>query len=365
MKTGSKFVHAGLPVPSQGESFAESPVFASTYHLSGDVNSAEYQYARFGNPTWTALEAGLSELEGGETVIFPSGMAAITAILSALVVSGEKIILPADGYYATRAFAESFLIPNGIKIEFVKTTKVANHDFTGVKLVLLETPSNPLLDCIDIAEIAQKIHSCGGVLAIDNTTATIHSQQPLDLGADISMCADTKSLNGHSDVVFGHVSSNESALIEKIRLWRKLSGSIPGPMETWLVHRGLATMDVRMVRMVQNAQVLAELLDTHPKVKSVRYPGLKHDPSYEIASKQMAHYGFMLSFDLGSQQAADLFLEKSQLVFEATSFGGLHTMAERRARWGTDDVSPGLIRLSVGCEHIDDLIKDMINALEG
>lgn len=364
LKLSSKFVHAGLPAPAQGQAFSQSPVFASTFHLAGEADAANYQYARFGNPTWTALEAGLAELEGGETVIFPSGMAAISAVLSALLVSGDKVVLPADGYSATRSFAEAFLAPNGIEIEFVPTSLLANHDFTGVKLVMLETPSNPLLDCVDITELAHRIHNTGGILAIDNTTATIHSQQPLNLGADISLCADTKSLNGHSDVVFGHVSSNKTALIEKIRLWRTLSGSIPGPMETWLVHRGLATLDVRMQRMTQNAQTIAELLCEHPKVKSLRYPGLKTDPSHTIAAKQMAHFGFMLSFDLGSQQAADTFLQKSQLLTEATSFGGLHTMAERRARWGADDVSPGVIRLSVGCEHVDDLIEDIMNALK-
>ena len=207
------------------------------------------------------------------------------------------------------------------------------------------------------------MRAAGGLLAIDNTTATVLGQRPLALGADLSMSADTKALNGHSDVVFGHVSSNNPALIERVRLWRKLAGNIPGPMETWLVHRGLATLDVRLERMVKNAQQIAELLVNHPAVNWVRYPGLASDPSHHIAAEQMDHFGFIVSFDLGSTQRAEQFLTSS-LVFEATSFGGVHTMAERRARWGTDDVPDGFVRLSVGCEHIDDLIESISQALD-
>lgn len=359
----TRVVHAGLPDAEQGKPFNNGPTFASTFHLSGASDSADYQYARFSNPTWEALEAGLSELEGGETVIFPSGMAAAAAIMSSLVTSGETVVLPADGYFATRAYALEFLQPNGIQVEFVHTTALLEHDYSKVRLVLIESPSNPLLDVVDIQDLAAKIHAHGGLLAIDNTTATVVGQRPLELDADLSMSADTKALNGHSDVVFGHVSAIDSALIDRVRLWRKLAGNIPGPMETWLVHRGLATLDVRLERMVKNAQAVAALLAEHPAVKSVRYPGLSSDPSHLIAKSQMNHFGFIISFDLGSADAADQFLQSSSLIFEATSFGGVHTMAERRARWGTDDVPEGLIRLSVGCEHVDDLLDVFKQAL--
>ena len=272
-------------------------------------------------------------------------------------------MLPNDGYYATRAYAEEFLSPNGINICLVDTRKLMSFDYQGIALVLIESPSNPLLDVVDIQALSQKVSAQGGLLAIDNTTATIASQSPLSLGADISMSADTKALNGHSDVVFGHVSATDQRLIDRIRLWRKLAGNIPGSMESWLVHRGLATLDVRLERMVNNAQQLAELLSTHPAVKTIRYPGLKNDPSHEIAKRQMRYFGFIISFDLGTQNAADRFLSNAKNIFQATSFGGVHTMAERRARWGTDNVSEGLIRLSVGCEHIDDLRADILDAL--
>jgi cystathionine gamma-lyase len=361
---GTQVVHAGLPNAKQGGAFIDGPVFASTFHLSGAADSAEYQYARFGNPTWTALEQGIAQLEGGETVIFPSGMAATAAIMSSLVTAGQKIVVPADGYYATRAYAETFLVPNGIELILVPTSELLDFDYSGVRLVFVESPSNPMLDVVDIKALAAKVRASGGLLAIDNTTLTVLGQRPLALDADISMSADTKAVNGHSDVVFGHVSASDSALIERVRLWRKLAGNIPGPMETWLVHRGLATLDVRLERMTNNAMEIAQMLTTRKEVLSVRYPGLANDPAHEIASKQMDNFGFVISFDLGCEQKAQAFLKASELIFEATSFGGVHTMAERRARWGTDNVPPGLIRLSIGCERIDDLLADVQHALE-
>jgi cystathionine gamma-lyase len=171
-------------------------------------------------------------------------------------------------------------------------------------------------------------------------------------------------LNGHSDVLFGHVASKNLDAINRIKDWRKLSGSIPGPMETWLVERGLQTLDIRLERQVKNAQTIAEFLIDHPKVVSLRYPGLKTDPSHDIAGKQMAHFGFIVTFDLGDREKADHFMKNLRIITDATSFGGVHTIAERRARWGTDDISEGTIRLSAGIEHIDDLLGDISDALD-
>lgn len=360
----TRVLHAGFEKPKQGQAFSQGPTFASAFHLSGAIDNAEHQYARFSNPTWGALESAFAQLEGGETVVFPSGMAAGAAIMSSLCKAGDKLVLPADGYYATRAYAEAFLQPNGICIDFVKTSALLEYDFTGTRLVFVETPSNPMLDVVDIQALSEKVHAATGLLAIDNTTATILAQQPLALGADISMSADTKALNGHSDVVFGHVSSANTEVIERIRLWRKLSGNIPGPMETWLVHRGLATLDVRLERMANNAMQVAKRLQDDPNVSQLRYPGLQQDPSFAIASKQMGNFGFIISFDLGCADAAQQFIQATQLIFEATSFGGVHSMAERRARWGTDAVPEGLVRLSVGCERVDDLLADIAQALK-
>lgn len=364
-KPASTVVHAGHTKAEQGKPFVQSPVFASTFHLSGEVDNQSYQYGRFHSPGWDALEQGLGELEQGRAIIFPSGMAAGAAIMTALVESGDTLLLASDGYQPTIAYAETYLKKFGVKVKTVATPDIIEQDFSGIKLVFIETPSNPMLDVIDIQKLADKVHAASGILAVDNTTLTPLGQQPLLLGADISMCSDTKALNGHSDVVFGHVATNQTELFDAMVLWRKLAGNIPGPMETWLVHRGLASLDMRLQRMTINAQAIAEYLQQHDKVKSIRYPGLAADPSFEIASRQMNHFGFIISFDLGHQTQADQFLQQASMIVEATSFGGMHTMAERRQRWGVDDVSSGLVRLSVGCEHLDDLLQDIEQALAG
>lgn len=352
---GTQLLHTHGSKRAQGEPFCQPPTFASTFHLSGEIDSANFQYGRFSNPSWESLESILADLEGGETIIFPSGMAAIASVLTSLTKSGDKVVVTQDGYFATKAYASEFLVPNNIEVCFVKTNDLLNFDYKGVKLVLAETPSNPLLDVVDIKALARKVHQAGGLLAIDNTTLTVLGQQPLALGADISLCADTKALNGHSDVLFGHVSTATTGLSDRIRLWRKLAGNIPSPMDSFLVQRGLATLDVRLERMASNALALANMLKQHPAVNWVRYPGLQSDPSYSLACDQMHNFGFIISFDLVTKEKAQAFLQ-ADLIYEATSFGGVHTMAERRARWGTDDLPEGLIRLSVGCERIEDLL---------
>ncbi|WP_144393929.1 cystathionine gamma-lyase [Pleionea sediminis] len=364
LKTSTKVVHAGTSTSNQGTSINSNPIFTSAFHLKGNIENASHQYARFHNPTWDALENAIGDIEGGKVLIFPSGMAAIAATFMALVSSGDRILLQADGYYATRAFTENYLKKFGVEIHAVKTCDLPEQDFSKYKLTFIESPSNPLLDVIDIRQLAKHIHRAGGLLAIDNTTMTPLGQNPLSLGADISVCSDTKALNGHSDVLFGHIATNDDDIFQEIELWRKLSGSIPGPMETWLVHRGFSSLDMRLERMVSNAEKIAQQLVDHPAIKSVRYPGLKTDPSFKIAQQQMNMMGFIISFDLETQKSAELFLSRLNLITEATSFGGMHTMVERRARWGTDNVSEGLIRLSVGCENSNDLISDIENALK-
>jgi cystathionine gamma-lyase len=356
-------IHAGIAPSQEGQPLLQGPCFASTFHLSGDVDTPNHQYGRFHNPTWGNLEAALAELEGGPALVFPSGMAAVAAVLTALVKSGDTILLQSDGYYATRAYAEQFLVKFGVNIVTAPTLEITEQDFSSIDLVFVESPSNPILDIIDISLLVDKAHKHNCLVAIDNTAMTPLGQSPLALGADISMCSDTKALNGHSDVLFGHIATLSEPIYTAINQWRKLAGNIAGPMEAWLVHRGMATLEMRLSRMSSNALIIAQYLLSHDKVLSVRYPGLENDPSHQLAKKQMQSFGFIVSFDLGTQQSADTFLQNSHLLFEATSFGGMHTMAERRARWGTDDVSPGLVRLSVGCEHSDDILADMTQAL--
>ena len=325
---------------------------SAVFHLPGDPSNAPYQYGRYHNPTWEALEAALGVLEQAETIIFPSGMAAIAAVLFSNLRAGDRVLLPADGYYTTRALGDQFLKPLGAVIETRPTAKFLDGGFEGFRLVLAETPSNPGLDVCDLAAISAR--NAGAIFVVDNTTMTPLGQRPLDLGADIVVCADTKAINGHSDTLMGHVATRDGALMARLKDWRKLSGTIPGPFEAWLVYRGLETLDVRFARMCATAGVVAERLAQHKSVLSVRYPGLKGDPAYTIAARQMTGFGFMIALTLPSAVAAERFIAECPFIQPSTSFGGVRTSAERRVRWG-DAVPEGFIRLSVGVEPLEPL----------
>jgi cystathionine gamma-lyase len=215
----------------------------------------------------------------------------------------------------------------------------------------------------DIAAIARKARAAGALLVVDNTTMTPLGQRPLDLGADIVVAADTKALNGHSDVLFGHVSSRNADAIGAVRDWRRVAGAIPGPFEAWLVHRGLETLELRFARMCANALLLAERLRAHPKVRALRYPWLASDPSHALAREQMTAGGGLIALTLADRGAAERFIEHCDLMRASTSFGGVHTSAERRARWG-DAVDDGFVRVSVGCEPGEVLWRSVERALE-
>jgi cystathionine gamma-lyase len=207
-------------------------------------------------------------------------------------------------------------------------------------------------------------HQAGVLVAVDNTTPTILGQSPLALGADFSVASDTKALTGHSDLILGHVAVRDASWADRLRTWRTQMGAVPGPMEVWLAHRSLATLDVRLERQCHNALRIAQLLRARPEVRSVRYPGLPDDPAHAIASGQMQRFGPVLNFVLTDRGYAERFLATCRLVYEATSFGSVHTTAERRARWGGDAIAEGFIRLSAGCEDADDLLADIAQALE-
>ena len=346
-----------------GEALAPSPVFAATYRLAGDVTAEPLRYGRFANPGWSELERVLGRLEGGEAVVFPSGMAASVAALNPFLAPGDVLLLPADGYYTTRTYAETMLQPWGVEVRLVATAAVEAADLRGVRLVWLETPSNPGLDCCDIAAVAATAHAAGALVVVDNTTATPLGQTPLELGADLVVSADTKAVNGHSDVLFGHLAARDPALLDRARQWRTLSGSIPGSMTTWLVQRGLMTLDVRLERSCATALRLAGWLQRHPRVDTVRHPGLPDDPAHAIARRQMRHFGALIGVTFADEPTARAFLDRTRLVVEATSFGGVHTTAEQRHRWGGDDVPPAFVRISVGLEPFDELRADMETAL--
>jgi cystathionine gamma-lyase len=365
MNKATQVVRAGLSKTEQGEAFLAGPTFAGTYHLSGDPASSAYTYGRYHNPTWTAYEKAITELEGGiATIAFSSGMAAIAAIFGTMLKAGDHLVMPADAYYTARMLASGFFQTVGVDIRLAPTAGNAQKDYLeGAKLLWVESPSNPGLDVCDIALLVEAAHSVGALVVVDNTTASCIGQQPLLLGADFSLSSDTKVTTGHSDLVLGHVTVRDNTWVDKLRAWRTQMGSIPGPMEVWLAHRSLHTLDMRIERHGKNALAVAEFLASHPDVRGVRYPGLPSDPAYPIASQQMKFYGSVVSFELPSQTIAERFLKNCQLVLEATSFGGLQTTAERRARWGGDKVAEGFIRMSVGCEDMRDLISDVEQAL--
>jgi cystathionine gamma-lyase len=250
----------------------------------------------------------------------------------------------------------------GVVVDTCATAEVAARALGGYKLVWIETPSNPGLDLADIGAVVRNAKAAGAIVAVDNTTMTALGQRPLDLGVDVVVSADTKALNGHSDVLFGHVSSRSSELINAVRDWRKVAGAVPGPHEAWLVHRGLETLELRFARMRFNARVLAELLERHPKVVAVRYPGLVSHPAHRLAQTQMTGGGSLIALTLADTDAAERFIQGCALMRESTSFGGVHTCAERRARWG-DAVPDGFVRVSVGCEPSEVLVNEVERAL--
>jgi cystathionine gamma-lyase len=371
-RDGTRSVHAGLPPAETGAPLLPGPVFAAPFHLGGPAGNVGGEpppgldhYGREGNPTWRRYEQALAELEGGEVVLFSSGMAAITALLLPILRPGDAVVIPADGYFTGRAVG-THLAERGVTVREVPTARpLSEKDVDGARLVLVETPSNPGLDLCDIAAAADLAHAHGALLAVDNTTATPLGQRPLDLGADFVVSSDTKALSGHSDLLLGHVTAADPERAAALRHWRTSTGSIAGPFEAWLAHRSLATLDLRLARQAENALALVDLLAGRPEVAGLRYPGWARDPAHALALRQMRRFGGVLSFRLASSAAAARFLTTARLVYAATSFGGLHTTADRRAQWGGDAVGPGFLRLSTGCEDPADLVADVETALHG
>jgi len=335
---------------------------ASTFHLPGEPGPF-YQYGRSENPTWDAAEEMLTHLEDAPAVAFPSGMAAISAVILGLLKAGDRMLLPSDGYYTPRVLAERFLGRFGIGFDLRPTSSYLDGGFDDYRLVYVETPSNPGLDLCDIAAVASAAHAAGALVVADNTTMTPVGQRPLDLGVDVLVAADTKAPNGHSDVLFGHVASRNPDVIATVREWRKLAGAIPGPFEAWLLHRGLETLELRFERMCASADALAPRLRAHPAVRALRYPGLPDDPSHNLAATQMLRFGSLIGLTLEDAAKAEAFIDNCALLQPATSFGGVHSSAERRARWG-DAVEPGFVRMSVGCEPAEELWEALSASLD-
>ncbi|MGW3203735.1 cystathionine gamma-lyase [Streptomyces sp. NPDC001135] len=365
---GTRAVRAGLPEPVKHEPTLPGPVFAAHFHLPGDV-TGPYSYGRDDNPTWTLLERAIGELEAPgrddvETLVFASGMAAISSVLFSQLRTGDAVVLPSDGYQVlplVRAQLEAY----GIEVRTAPTGGDAQLEvLEGARLLWIESPSNPGLDVCDIRRLVAAAHAQGTLVAVDNTLATPLGQRPLDLGADFSVASGTKQLTGHGDVLLGYVTGRDAEAMAAVRRWRKIAGAISGPMEAWLAHRSIATLQLRVDRQNATALAVAEALRQRPEVSDLRYPGLPDDPSHKIASEQMRRYGCVVSFTLPTRARAERFLEALRLVEDATSFGGVRSTAERRRRWGGDAVPESFIRMSVGAEDPEDLIADLLRALD-
>ncbi|MEU5887769.1 cystathionine gamma-lyase [Streptomyces sp. NPDC047461] len=365
---GTRAVRAGLPEPVRNEPTLPGPAFAAHFHLPGEVGGP-YTYGRDENPTWTLLERAIGELEapgqdGLQTLVFASGMAAISSVLFSQLRAGDTVVLPNDGYQVlplVRAQLEAY----GIEVRTAPTGGDAQLEvLDGAKLLWIESPSNPGLDVCDIRRLVEAAHARGALVAVDNTLATPLGQRPLELGADFSVASGTKQLTGHGDVLLGYVTGRDGEAMTAVRRWRKIVGAIPGPMEAWLAHRSIATLQLRVDRQNATALVLAEALKGRPDVTGLRYPGLPDDPSHKVASQQMRRYGCVVSFTLPSRERAERFLDALRLVDDATSFGGVRSTAERRGRWGGDAVPDGFVRFSVGAEDPEDLVADVLRALD-
>ena len=370
-------IHAGNePDPTTGA--VAVPIYqTSTYVQEGLGQNKGWEYARTQNPTRSALEKNLAVLEGGAGArAFASGMAAITAI-STLVKQGDHVVCSNMTYGGTYRYFTKILANYGVTFSFVDTAnadEVERAIRPQTRLLHLETPTNPTMQLCDIALLSELAHRVGAVVVVDNTFASPYLQKPLALGADIVMHSTTKFLGGHSDTVGGAAIAKSKEHVEWLGFVQNSSGAILSPMDSWLVLRGIKTLVVRMERHESNGRAIAEHLAKHPKVKKVNYPGLPSHPQHALAKKQMKGFGAMISFDLGSFDNAKAFLAKVRLCSLGESLGGVETLIshpatmthasipeEERNRLG---VTPGLVRVSVGIEDVEDLVADLDRALE-
>ena len=324
-------------------------------------------YARTdATPTWEALETAVGQVEGGHAVAFSSGMAAVAAVFD-LVPAGGRIVAPKDCYFGVGELLADGQQQGRWAVDRVDLTDTASVQaaVAGAELLWLETPSNPLLDIADLPALCAAGRRAGALVGVDNTFATPLLQQPLALGADVVVHSATKFIGGHSDLLSGITIAREQALTGRLSHRRGLSGATPGALEAFLALRGLRTLALRLDRGQRNAGELARRLDQHPAVSRVRYPGLPGDPGHQTAAAQMTGFGAVLAFEVADALTADRLCNAVQIIVPATSLGGVESTIERRSKLpGQDHVPPGLLRLSVGCEHIDDLWNDLNSALE-
>jgi cystathionine gamma-synthase len=369
----TRAIHEGQePDPATGAII--TPIYQTSTFVQEAVGVHKgYDYARVANPTRTALQTALASLENAEHgIAFSSGLGATTTLMH-LVNPGDRVVLIADVYGGVYRMTSQVYEPKGYVFDYVPAAAFADlpaHLDERTRMVWIETPSNPMLNVVDIRAAADAAHAVGAILVVDNTFATPYLQNPLDLGADVVMHSTTKYLGGHSDVVGGFAGTNDPTIAERLYFLQKSLGAVPGPFDSWLVLRGLKTLAVRMQRHCENARAIASWLEGQPGIEQVLYPGLESHPGHEIAKRQMRDFGGMISFLAESEDAAVELVARTKLFQLAESLGGVESLIEHPARMthaSTADApfaAPGkLVRLSVGIESVTDLIADLEAAL--
>lgn len=377
MKFNTKAIHAGQK-PDEATGAVMPPVYhTSTYAQKAPNDHQGYDYARVGNPTRTALERLIAGLENAdECACFSSGVGAMDAIMKTLK-PGDHVISTNDLYGGSYRLFTQVFEPYGIEYSFIDMTDLKQVEAAvkdNTRMIWIETPTNPLMRIIDIKAVSDIARKANALSVVDNTFASPYLQRPLDLGADAVMHSTTKYLGGHSDVIGGAVATSDKEFMEKLRFQVKTTGAVPGPMDCYLILRGIKTLHIRVERSVQNAKKIAAFLEDHPKVVSVFYPGLKSHPQHELATRQMDDFGAMLSFTLkeDSLESASAFMSRTKIFTLAESLGGVESLISQpalmthgsipkdvREKAGLRD---SLIRISVGIEDVDDLIDDLKQA---
>jgi cystathionine gamma-synthase len=358
----TKVVAAGRPDKKPDGPLNPPISLNSTFHEGGPIG-----YGRYGNESWSALEEAISSLEGGQTLIYSSGMAAISSVFS-LLPHGAVLTASHHGYQGTTVMLKQMHESGRLTVRFVDLadTEATLAQIPGTQMLYLESPINPGIEVVDLPKLiaAGKAAGCG--VAVDNTLASPMVQNPLAMGADIVIHSVTKYLSGHSDLLLGSTSTNDPALNVRLEQARRYGGAIAGPFEAWLALRGIRTFSLRMKKSQENAMDLAKRLEKHPAISRVRYPGLASDPFHERAKSFMKGFGAVISFEVkASVEQIDLMCNSAKLITNATSLGGVESLWERRRRWKTESetIPENLIRFSVGIENADDLWADIQSAM--
>jgi cystathionine gamma-synthase len=369
----TRAIHEGQePDPATGA--IVTPIYQTSTFVQDAVGEHKgYDYARVANPTRTALQVALASLENADHgIAFSSGLGATTTLMH-LVDPGQRVVLIADVYGGVYRMTSQVYGPKGYLFDYVPADEFPNlrhHLDDNTRIVWVESPSNPLLNIVDIRAAAEAAHEVGAILVVDNTFATPYLQRPLDLGADIVVHSTTKYLGGHSDTVGGFVATNDPTIAERLYFLQKSLGAVPGPFDSWLVLRGIKTLAVRMRQHCDNAMAVAVWLERHGNVERVLYPGLPSHPHHTIAAKQMHDFGGMVSFLAASDEEAIAVAGRTKLFQLAESLGGVESLIEVPARMTHASTAtspfatpPNLVRLSVGIESVADLIADLEHAL--